>query len=307
MSDFLSPAWGYYIAAASLAGIAACLWLLFSQRKVLAAPAATSGPSDTGHVWDEDLRELNNPLPRWWVWMFLGGCVIALVYLILYPGLGAFPGVLHWTTRTQLAREMADVEASRKPIYSKYERMSLTEIAHDPDARQLGQRLFLNHCAQCHGSDARGSKGFPNLTDKDWLYGGDPETIVASITQGRSGTMPPFKAMVSADMAVDLANYVRSFSRLSNDPARAAKGRAFFQGPCAACHGPAGTGNPALGAPNLTDPIWLYGSSVETIVQTILNGRSSVMPAHERILSPEQIRILAAFVWSQSNVVRPLK
>lgn len=307
MSDFFNPAWGYYIAAASLAGIAACLWLLFSQRKALAAPKATSGTPDTGHVWDEDLRELNNPLPRWWIWMFLAGCAIAVVYLILYPGLGGFPGLLHWTSRSQLAQELASVEASRQPIYSKYERMSLTGIAHDPDARQLGQRLFLNHCAQCHGSDARGSKGFPDLTDKDWLYGGDPETIVASITQGRNGAMPPFKAMVDADMAVNLANYVRSLSQLSNDPARAAKGREFFQGPCAACHGAAGTGNPALGAPNLADAVWLYGSSVETIVQTILNGRNSAMPAHEQVLSPEQIRILAAFVWSQSNVVRPMK
>jgi cytochrome c oxidase cbb3-type subunit 3 len=307
VSDFFDAGWGYYIAAASLAGIAACLWLLFSQRKAITAPKVASGTLDTGHVWDEDLRELNNPLPRWWMWMFLAACAFGVVYLILYPGLGRFPGLLQWTTRTQLVQELAEVEAGRKPIYSKYERMSLTEIAHDPDAHQLGQRLFLNHCAQCHGSDARGSKGFPNLTDKDWLYGGDPETIVASITQGRNGVMPPFKAVVDADMAANLAHYVRSLSQLSNDPAKAAKGREFFQGTCAACHGLAGHGNTALGAPNLTDTAWLYGSSIETITETILNGRSGVMPAHEQVLSPEQIRILAAFVWSQSNVVRYMK
>jgi cytochrome c oxidase cbb3-type subunit 3 len=252
-------------------------------------------------VWDGDLRELNNPLPRWWMWMFLLSCIFALAYLILYPGLGAYGGVLGFSTRSELASQRAAAEAQVRPLYERYGNMDIKQIAADPQAHEIGQRLFLNNCAQCHGSDAGGSKGFPNLTDNDWLYGGDPETILTTITKGRHGVMPSLAAVVDGNQAVNVANYVRSLSGLSYDPIKAARGEPTFKSVCAACHMATGKGNQAVGAPNLTDRIWLYGSSEATIVETILKGRDNTMPAHENLLSPEKIRLLAAYVWGLSN------
>ncbi|CAJ0798678.1 Cbb3-type cytochrome c oxidase subunit CcoP [Ralstonia condita] len=300
MSDFISEFWGYYIAAIALVGIVWCVWLLFSQRRIQVAPGHGAG-EDTGHVWDGDLRELNNPLPRWWMWMFLLSCIFALSYLILYPGLGSFGGVLGFSTRGELAAQRAEADAKVRPLYARYASMDIKQIAADPQAREIGQRLFLNNCAQCHGSDAAGAKGFPNLTDTDWLYGGDPDTILTTITKGRHGVMPSLAAVVDGNQAVNVANYVRSLSGLSYDPIKAARGEPTFKTVCAACHTATGKGNQAIGAPNLTDRVWLYGSAEATIVETILKGRDNTMPAHENLLSPEKIRMLAAYVWGLSN------
>ena len=176
MSDFLSSGWSTYIALVALVGIFWCIWLLFSQRKVTVVHTADGEVADTGHVWDGDLRELNNPLPRWWMWMFLLSCIFGLVYLVLFPGLGSFPGILGYSTRGSLMESMTTSNDELKPVYAKYVNMDIIDVAADPKAREMGQRLFLNSCAQCHGSDAGGAKGFPNLTDHDWLYGGTPET-----------------------------------------------------------------------------------------------------------------------------------
>ncbi|WP_197387709.1 cytochrome-c oxidase, cbb3-type subunit III [Ralstonia pseudosolanacearum] len=300
MSDFISDFWSYYIAAIALLGIVWCAWLLLSQRRIKLAPGQKPD-GDTGHVWDGDLRELNNPLPRWWMWMFLLSCVFAVAYLILYPGLGAYGGMLGFSSRGELAAQRTAAEAQVRPLYARYAGMDIKQIAADPQAHEIGQRLFLNNCAQCHGSDAGGSKGFPNLTDNDWLYGGDPETILATITKGRHGVMPSLAAVVDGNQAINVAHYVRSLSGLAYDPIKAARGEPTFKSVCAACHMATGKGNQALGAPNLTDRIWLYGSSESTIVETILKGRDNTMPAHENLLSPEKIRLLAAYVWGLSN------
>ncbi|RLK44878.1 cytochrome-c oxidase, cbb3-type subunit III [Cupriavidus plantarum] len=305
MSDFTSGFWSYYIAAIALVGIVWCVWLLLSQRRIASTQAKASSPiataADTGHVWDGDLRELNNPLPRWWMWMFLLSCIFALAYLVLYPGLGAYGGVLGFSTQGELAAQRKAAEATQHAIYAKYMRMDVKAVAADPEAREIGQRLFLNYCAQCHGSDARGSRGFPNLTDTDWLYGGDPDTIRQTITKGRNGKMPSFAAAVDGKLAGDVAQYVRSLSGLASDPIRVSRGESTFKTTCAACHGSSGKGNQALGAPNLSDNVWLYGSSEGAIVEAILKGHDGHMPAHEEILTPERIQMLTAYVWGLSN------
>ena len=304
MSDFLGAGWSAYIALVTLVGIVWCIWLLLSQRTTKVTLKPDGDVADTGHVWDGDLRELNNPLPRWWMWMFLISCIFGLVYLVLYPGLGSYPGILGYSTDGALMKSMTTANDELKPIYAQYVKMDIEQIAADPKAREMGQRLFLNSCAQCHGSDAGGSKGFPNLTDGDWLYGGSPENIKTTITNGRGGVMPPFPQLDSKQI-VDVANYVRSLSGLPSDDLKAARGSEVFKANCVACHGADAKGNIALGAPNLTDKTWLYGSSEATIVETVTKGRMAMMPAQDKVLSPEKIQLLTAYVWGLSNNKQP--
>lgn len=299
MSDFFSSSWSWYIAIVSLVGIAWCIWLLFSQRAWLGKTVEIA--EDTGHVWDGDLTELNNPVPRWWTIMYLLLCLAALGYLVLYPGLGSYKGQLGFSSANQLKDEQIALNESMRPVYERYAAMSVPVIAHDEQAREIGQRLFLNNCAQCHGSDAKGSPSYPNLTDTDWLYGGTPEQIMQSITKGRHGIMPAWKDQIKPAEAVNIAQYVRSLSGLASDSLRVVPGKRGFETFCAACHGAEGKGNTALGAPNLTNGIWLYGSSEASIVDTILNGRNNRMPAQERNLTSDQIRMLTAWVWGLSN------
>lgn len=300
MSDFFSSAWSNYITLVSLVGIVWCIWLLFSQRKAKVIHTADGAVADTGHVWDGDLRELNNPLPRWWMWMFLLSCIFALVYLVLYPGLGSYPGILGYSTDGALMSSMTNANDELKPIYAKYVKMDIEQVAADPKALEMGQRLFLNSCAQCHGSDAGGSKGFPNLTDGDWLYGGSPENIKTTIVNGRGGVMPPFPQLDDKQI-VDVTNYVRSLSRLPADDLKVARGAEVFKANCIACHGADGKGNIVLGAPSLTDKTWLYGSSEAVIIETITKGRMAMMPAQDKVLSSEKIHLLTAYVWGLSN------
>ncbi len=301
MSDFLSSGWSTYIALVALLGIFWCIWLLFSQRKVKVVHTPDGEVADTGHVWDGDLRELNNPLPRWWMWMFLFSCIFGLVYLVLFPGLGSFPGIMGYSTRGSLMQSMETSNEELKPVMSKYVNMDIVDVAADPKALEMGQRLFLNSCAQCHGSDAGGAKGFPNLADGDWLYGGSPENIKTTITYGRGGAMPAFGAVLTSVQIKDVANYIRSLSGLPVDDLKAARGAEVFKTYCVACHGVDAKGNIAIGAPNLTDKTWLYGSSENTITETLLKGRNGVMPAQDKVLSPEKIQLLTAYVWSLSN------
>jgi cytochrome c oxidase cbb3-type subunit 3 len=300
MSDFISEFWGYYIAAIALVGIVWCVWLLFSQRRITIAPGHAAG-EDTGHVWDGDLRELNNPLPRWWMWMFLLSCIFALAYLILYPGLGAYGGVLGFSTRSELASQRAAAEAQVRPLYERYGNMDIKQIAADPQAHEIGQRLFLNNCAQCHGSDAGGSKGFPNLTDNDWLGDNSLDAVKKTIVEGRVGMMPPMAAAVgSSEDLKNLANYVLSLSGSAHNDIAAQLGKPKFA-TCAACHGADGKGNRALGAPNLTDKVWLHGWGEKAIVTTVTGGINNVMPAQGRLLTPEQVHVLAGYVLSLSR------
>jgi len=251
-----------------------------------------------GHVWDETLEEYNNPMPKWWSWLFVITVIFGLVYLALYPGLGSFKGVLGWTAVGQYNIERERMDATVKPLYDKYSAMDLQAIAGDKQAMEMGKRLYLTYCMQCHGADARGAKGFPNLTDSDWQFGGEPAQIEQTIADGRMGVMPAH-AQLGADTIKDLANYVRSLSGLPNDSVRAAKGKeAFASAGCSGCHGPDAKGMAALGAPNLTDKVWLYGSSEATIVETITNGRQNKMPAWKEFLGDAKVHLLAAYVLS---------
>lgn len=298
MSDFTSNFWSFYVAGISLVGIFACLLLLWFSGK---AKAMTDNDNTTGHVWDGDLREMNNPLPRWWVWLFIITVVFALAYLALYPGLGTYTGKFGWTQIGQYDAEVAKGNKAVEPLYARFNSMKPEDVAKDAQAMAIGERLFMNNCSQCHGSDARGSKGFPNLTDHDWLHGGAPEKIVETLKKGRIGNMPPMAAAVgTSDEVRNVANYVLSLSGSPHDSVKAALGKSKF-GACAACHGVDGKGNQALGAPNLTDDIWLHGWGENAIVAMINNGKVNQMPAQEDRLTESQIHVLASYVWGLSN------
>ncbi|MBV8247304.1 MAG: cytochrome-c oxidase, cbb3-type subunit III [Comamonas sp.] len=298
MSDFFNNFWSVYIAAVSLIGILGCFMLLVlvARKKVV-----SSGDNTTGHVWDEDLRELNNPMPKWWMGLFVITVVFGLAYLVAYPGLGAFEGKLGWSQTGAYDKEMAKAKADLEPMYAKFVSMPTEEMAKDPKAMAIGERLFMNNCAQCHGSDARGGKGFPNLADGDWLHGGTPDKIKETITNGRIGVMPPMAAAVgTADDVRNVANYVLSLSGSPHDAVRASLGKSKFVA-CAACHGMDGKGNQALGAPNLTDDIWLHGWGEAAIVNMVNNGKHNEMPAQKDKLTEAQIAVLASYVWSLSH------
>ncbi len=300
MSDFTHGNWSIFIAAATLVGIAACLVLLWltSRKKV-----ASDSDNTTGHVWDGDLREMNNPLPMWWVGLFILTIVFALVYLAFYPGLGAYQGELQWSQKGAYEKEVAKAQQALEPLYAQFTARKPEELAGDANAMAVGERLFMNNCAQCHGSDARGSKGFPNLADGDWLHGGAPERIAESIAKGRVGVMPPMAAAVGTPEDVrNVAHYVLSLSKSPHDSLRAQLGRSKFAA-CAACHGANGGGNPMLGAPNLRDDIWLHGWGEQAIVNIIVNGKTAEMPAQEGKLTDAQIHVLASYVWGLSNKV----
>jgi len=297
MADFIHPGWSVYIAVVTVVSIVACflLAMLMSRRRQPGEKVDT-----TGHVWDGNLRELNNPLPRWWLYLFYITCVFALGYLVLYPGLGSFQGVLGWSQVGQYDREIDQARARFDPLFEGYLAQDIPTVAADPKAREMGERLFLTYCVQCHGSDARGSRGFPNLTDKDWLWGGDPEAIRETIVNGRTGIMPPMADAIAGASVEQVAHYVLSLSGSAHDPVKAKLGQEGFAA-CAACHGADGKGNPMLGAPNLTDRTWLYGGSLATVMDTINRGRTNQMPPFGELLGEGKVHLLAAYVWGLSN------
>jgi cytochrome c oxidase cbb3-type subunit 3 len=295
MSQFDSGFWDVYIALVTVLSIVACAVFLRSQTK--AAPPQET----TGHVWDEDLAEYNNPLPSWWRWLFYLTIVFGAIYLVLYPGLGSWKGTLGWSQITQLDDELAKADLQYGPMYEKFARTDVAELAKNPEAMAVAQKLFLNNCAQCHASDGGGSRGFPNLTDRDWLWGGSPETIKQTITEGRTGVMPPWGPQLGEEGVKDVANYVMSMSGYAADSLRAHRGKAIYEKTCFACHGADGKGNQTLGAPNLTDKTWLHGSGVYAVMDTVANGRTNQMPAHRNLLSAAKIHLLTAYVLSLSR------
>jgi len=295
MSQFTSEIWDAFIALTTILSIIACGVLLKVQ-----SVQKTSETGTSGHVWDDDIREYNNPLPRWWMWLFYITIFWGLAYLVLYPGLGSYAGTLGWTQVKQLEEENAHAQAAYGPIYDSFAAQDVVALSTNSGALAIGQKLFLNNCAQCHASDGGGSRGFPNLTDKDWLHGGTPEAIKASITNGRTGNMPPLGAALGEEGVKNAAAYVLSLSGNAHDSIRAAKGKETFVRICSACHGAEGKGNPALGAPNLTDKTWLHGSG-PAIAETISRGRVSQMPAHKDLLTPAKIHLLTAYVYSLSG------
>jgi cytochrome c oxidase cbb3-type subunit III len=298
MSDFTTSFWSMYVAGATLASVLACGLLLWITARKKVTP---SKDNTTGHVWDEDLTEMNHPLPMWWVGLFIITIVFGLGYLAAYPGLGSYQGQLNWTTKGEYDAEVEKANKELEPLYAQFTAKKPEDLAGDANAMAVGERLFMNNCAQCHGSDARGSKGFPSLADADWLHGGSTDKIKETITKGRTGMMPPMGAAVGgAEDVRNVAHYVLSLSNAPHDSLRAQLGKAKFAA-CAACHGMDGKGNPALGAPNLTDDIWLHGYGEQAITSMVMNGKTNQMPAQEEKLTPAQIHVLTGYVWGLSN------
>jgi cytochrome c oxidase cbb3-type subunit 3 len=294
MTTFWS-AWIIVLTTVCTAGIC---WVLFANRKGKARTG--EGEHTTGHSYD-GIEEYDNPLPAWWFYMFVMTIIFGVGYLIAYPGLGSFKGVLNWSSSGQLAKENAQADAQFGPLFAKYAQTPIPELSKDRAAMKMGQRLFANYCSQCHGADAHGSFGFPNLTDNDWLYGGEPEQIEATITNGRNGVMPSWEAALGTQGIQQVAAHVLTLSGRESNAAEAEAGAKIFGMYCIACHGPDGKGNVALGAPNLTDNIWLYGGSPLMIQQTVRGGRNGQMPKWGERLGNEKVHLLAAYVYSLSH------
>jgi cytochrome c oxidase cbb3-type subunit 3 len=297
--SFSSDFWSWWIIVLTLGNIAFCWWLIVWTTKKRSGEAATGDV--TGHTWDESLQEYNNPLPRWWLWMFYITMIFGVIYLLLYPGLGKFPGVLGWTGSGQYEQEMGQAESLYGPIFAAYASRDIEALAGDSEAVQVGQRLFTNYCATCHGADAGGGIGFPSLRDGDWLWGGSPEAIKTSILDGRQGVMPPWGEALGDEGVDEVTAYVLTLNGREADPRLAEAGQARFQTMCAACHMPDGTGQQALGAPNLTNNTWLYGGSPGVIRHTIAQGRRGNMPAHRDFLGEDKAHVLAAYIYSLSQ------
>ncbi|AWL01911.1 cytochrome-c oxidase, cbb3-type subunit III [Stutzerimonas stutzeri] len=297
--------WSWYVTLLSLGTIAALVWLLLATRK---GQRPDSTEETVGHSYD-GIEEYDNPLPRWWFMLFVGTVVFALGYLALYPGLGNWKGLLPgyedgWTQVKEWQREMDKADEQYGPLYAKYAAMPVEDVAKDPQALKMGGRLFASNCSVCHGSDAKGAYGFPNLTDDDWLWGGEPETIKTTILHGRQAAMPAWKDVIGEEGIRNVAGYVRSLSGRDTPEGISVdieQGQKIFAANCVVCHGPEAKGVTAMGAPNLTDNVWLYGSSFAQIQQTLRYGRNGRMPAQEAILGHDKVHLLAAYVYSLSQ------
>ncbi|MGA7178087.1 MAG: cytochrome-c oxidase, cbb3-type subunit III [Thiobacillaceae bacterium] len=304
MLDFTSDFWSWYITVITIVSLVGVAIFLYSQRTQRLAPGQKA--EQMGHKWDGDLVELNNPLPSWWVKLFWITLIFAAVYLVLFPGLGSYKGILNWSSWGQYGSEMKEANAKYDPVFNQFLGEPIQQVAANKDAHDMGQRLFMTYCSQCHQSDGKGAKGFPNLTDNDWLYGGTPETIEASISNGRAGVMPAWEPILGADGVREVTNYVMSMSGKPNDANLAAAGKAKYETNCAACHGADGKGMQALGAPNLTDKVWLYGGSEASITESIAKGRNGMMPAQHERLGAAKVHLLAAYVWGLGGGQQPV-
>jgi cytochrome c oxidase cbb3-type subunit 3 len=292
--------WNFMIVGVTLASLGFCYWLVIAFNR--APKGDHANPED--HVWDEDLSEANNPLPRWWVGMFLFTIFFSVAYLLLYPGLGVTGGFLQWTQTSQYEEEMRQAEAQYGPIFERFRATPIDALAENEEAMQVGERLFASYCSMCHGSDARGAPGYPNLRDSEWLWGGSPEEIRASIMNGRTGAMPGWAGVLPDEKAIeDVAAYVLAM----REPAKAESmpGKQHYQQYCVACHMADGTGNKALGAPNLVDKVWLYGSSQAALIETIAKGRTGRMPANGDFLGEDKVHVLSAYVYGIAKKAAP--
>lgn len=301
-SDFVSDFWSVYVIVLALASIIGCGVFLMVQDK-----AKTQTGRTTGHVWDETLEEYSNPLPNWWRWLFYLTVVFALVYVVLYPGLGNLAGKFEWSMRGDYDKEMKRADELYGPQFNRFLKMDIKAVAADPQAREMGQRLFVTYCATCHGSDAKGTRGFPNLADRDWLWGGTPEKIKETIVNGRDAVMPPkgTKPDMDGEQIKDVVAYMRSLSGLTQDSLRAQRGKDLFPQACAACHGNDAKGNAEAGYPNLTDKIWLYSSREAEMIETVAKGRTNRMPAWGEFLGDAKAHLLTAYVWSLGGGEEP--
>jgi len=292
----MSSGWSLFVIIVTIANILACVWLLRWTTKPRAANEKIGGGADTGHVWDKDLREYNNPLPKWWLWLFYITVVFGLLYLAFFPGLGNFAGLGGWTQAGQYEQERQAVEKRAAALLAPLAALPVAELVTNEQAMSTAHNLFQQNCAQCHGSDGGGAVGFPNLANADWQWGSDADSVVATIAGGRVAAMPPWAAVIGEPGVEEVVAYVQTLSGQQADATKAAAGQVHFQTLCVACHGADGKGNPLLGAPNLTDPVWLYGGDAATIKQTVMFGRNGQMPAWGDKLGEQRVKLLAAYV-----------
>jgi len=297
----MSSGWSIFVVVLTIANILGCFWLLRWTAKPKHAGEKIGGGSDTGHTWDGDLREYNNPLPKWWLWLFYITIVFALIYLAVFPGLGNFAGLKGWSQASQYDAETQVVEAKAQAILAPLAAMPVADLVNNGQAMATAHNLFQQNCAQCHGSDGGGAVGFPNLRNADWQWGGDADSVVATIAGGRVAAMPPWGAVLGDQGVDEVVAYVQKLSGQQADPALATAGEARFQTVCTACHGVDGKGNPLLGAPNLTDDIWLYGGDAAALRKTIVDGRNGQMPAWDDKLGEQRVKLLAAYVTKLSQ------
>lgn len=296
-SQFTSPFWHYYIVVIVVLSFIFIIWLLLSQN---AAVKRTNDEVKTmGHSWD-GIEEYNNPLPRWWFLMFVALILVSIGYLFFYPGMGDYKGQLGWSSTGSYQMQMDKANKEIAKLYGKYTAMKVEDVAKDPAAMAMGQNLFDTYCIQCHGSDAKGQRGFPNLTDTDWLWGGTPDKIHETIANGRLGVMPQWGPVLGEESVKDVANFVMSLSGKEHNEDRAARGKEIFAANCATCHGDKGQGNQGT-APNLTDDTWLWGGSEKAITETIIGGHKNQMPAWKNFLTDDKIHLLTAYVWGKSH------
>ena len=287
MSNF----WSNWIIILTAITLVAVTWLLFANRK-----RDNGEGNTTGHSYD-GIEEYDNPLPAWWFFMFVITIVWGLGYLAAYPGLGNYPGFLNWTQEGQHDQEVAAAEEKHRAMRDRYLALSVETIATDPAVKKMGQRLFGNHCAQCHGIDARGAYGFPNIRDNDWLWGDSADAIKHTLVAGRQAAMPAWGSVLGDQGISEVTAHLLRLNNRTSDPGLADAGAQKYGIYCSACHGTEGKGNPLMGAPNLTNGIWLYGGSESAIAQTLRHGRNGIMPAQASILSEDKIHILTAYVY----------
>ncbi len=293
----MSSPWSWYVILGTIASLIACFWLVAYANRQRASESEIK--ESESHVWDENIRELNNPLPMWWLWLFIGTVLWSVFYLIYYPGMGNFDGLSGWSQEQQYADEVAAAEAQYGPMFAAFGAMEVTALVDDPAALGIGQSLYQNYCSQCHGSTAQGARGFPNLTDDEWLYGGSPAQIEHSIMLGRAGVMPPLAGVFPTEEALDeMVRYVQEMPDGMNTESPAHQ---QYMTLCIACHGPTGAGLQALGAPSLVDNVYLYGSSAAETRISIAAGRAGEMPAFGDLIGSDRARILAAYVYSLSQ------
>ena len=293
----MSSFWHWFIVIITLGMIAATVWLILWAGRMR---VPKNSDNTTGHVWDEDLTELNNPLPRWWLWMFWATIIFSLIYMVLYPGLGRYEGVLGWTQEGQYEQEVEVAMETFEARFAELAELPLDELATDEQALRIGRNLYAHHCSTCHGTDARGFTGYPNLTDNVWQWGGSPQAILHSIQQGRQAAMPGWQNALGEVGVTEVVVYMQQINNQRADAAMASRGERHYQQLCAACHGPEANGNPALGAPALNDGVWLYGGSYEALRKSVAEGRHGNMPAHLPILGEARSRLVAAYVLSLS-------
>ncbi len=291
--------WHWFIAGGTILFVIWCIWLVSWSSKQ--GPANVADDEVVGHKWDGDLEEWNNPAPKWWLYLYFITIAWAIGYLVAFPGLGNYKGMLGWSQQGQYEAEMQAAAETYDPIYEKFAAMDFEALSQNEQAQALGKSLFASYCTTCHGSDARGAPGYPNLTDNDWLWGNSEAELITTLDKGRNGVMPVLAPALGGDEGVaNMAKYVKSLSTGEAD-AGAMSAQPMFVALCSACHGVDGTGNKIFGAPNLTDDIWLYGGSLETIQETILKGRGGIMPAHGDLLGENRTKILAAYIYSLSQ------